>query len=231
MTGALASIPPTAPLPGATSAMPGPSAGGDDPRLVAVLQEALAIVQQIIAIASAQAGAANVIGGGASATASGAVLGATTGASTGMSGFALVGGYDAGLSIPSSGSILPGPEMLIGGPTNALSSPAIVDTAPTTGGGAAAAPSAPAIDMQRITGTPQPGGVIDIALRAASTVAAEARSEGAWMVLDDGNGARLQAHVHGPWSSHPTRIAEGIQRGFIAVHLHPDGTLHLHDVA
>jgi hypothetical protein len=99
------------------------------------------------------------------------------------------------------------------------------------GGGAAAAPAAtPQIDMRRVLGTPRAGDVIDTILKSATLSAAASHSEGQYVVLQDGNGAQLQAHVHGAWSSNPTRILEGIQRGFIQVHLHEDGTLHLHDV-
>ena len=57
------------------------------------------------------------------------------------------------------------------------------------------------------------------------------QAEAAQAVLDlSANGAQLQAHVHGAWSSHPTRLMEGIQRGYVQVHVHEDGTLHLHDV-
>ncbi|MCW2928196.1 MAG: hypothetical protein JWM86_2164 [Thermoleophilia bacterium] len=84
--------------------------------------------------------------------------------------------------------------------------------------------------MRRVAGTPQPGGLIDVALRAANPMAGASRSDGTWTVLTDGNGAQLQAHVHGAWAANPTRVLEGIQRGFVAVHLHEDGTLHLHDV-
>ncbi len=99
------------------------------------------------------------------------------------------------------------------------------------GGGAAAAPAAtPQIDQRRMTGSPQSGGVIDTILRSATAMAGPSKSEGTYIVIQDVNGAQLQAHVHGAWSSHPTRIQEGIQRGYIQVHVHEDGTLHLHDV-
>lgn len=100
-----------------------------------------------------------------------------------------------------------------------------------SGGGAAAAPAAtPQIDMRRVLGTPRPGDVVDTILRSATLSAQASHSEGQYIVIQDANGTQLQAHVHGAWSSNPTRILEGIQRGFIQVHLHEDGTLHLHDV-
>ena len=104
-------------------------------------------------------------------------------------------------------------------------------TAPVAGGGAAAAPAAtPQIDMRRVLGSPRSGDVIDTIIRSAVVTAQPSKSEGQYIVIQDANGAQLQAHVHGAWSAHPTRIAEGIQRGFIQVHVHEDGTLHLHDV-
>lgn len=103
---------------------------------------------------------------------------------------------------------------------------------PVAGGGAAAAPAAaPQIDMRRVLGTPRSGDVIDTIIRSAMATAQPSKSEGQYIVIQDANGAQLQAHVHGAWSAHPTRIAEGIQRGYLQVHVHEDGTLHLHDVA
>ncbi len=100
-----------------------------------------------------------------------------------------------------------------------------------TGGGAAAAPAAtPQVDMRRVLGTPRPGDVIDTILRSATANAHASKSEGQYIVIQDANGTQLQAHVHGAWASHPTRLAEGIQRGYVQVHVHEDGTLHLHDV-
>lgn len=102
----------------------------------------------------------------------------------------------------------------------------------TAGSVAYAAPTAAAatIDMQRVTGAPLPGGLIDYVMRSATTAAADSRSQGAWSVLTDANGAQMQAHVHGAYASNQDRIVEAIQRGWVQVHLHPDGTLHVHDV-
>lgn len=101
-------------------------------------------------------------------------------------------------------------------------------SAPVAGGGTAAVPQ---VDMRRVVGSPRPGDVIDTIIRSAVATAQPSKSEGRYIVIQDANGAQLQAHVHGGWSAHPTRIAEGIQRGFIQAHVHEDGTLHLHDVA
>ena len=77
----------------------------------------------------------------------------------------------------------------------------------------AAAPAAtPQVDMRRVLGTPRPGDVIDTILRSATASALPSKSEGQYIVIQDADGTPLQAHVHGAWAAHPTRIAEGIQR-------------------
>jgi hypothetical protein len=135
--------------------------------------------------------------------------------------------------------------MATGSVTTAASGPAVV-----AGGGAAAAPvttapgatapaattapaaatATPTVDQRRILGTPQPGGVIDTILKSASGTAPDALNEGQYTTITDGNGAQMQVHVHGAWLYHPDQIAEGIRQGFVGVHVHPDGTVHLHDV-
>jgi hypothetical protein len=103
-----------------------------------------------------------------------------------------------------------------------------------TGGGAVASSeitSADAkIDYRRLLGTPAAGGVIDTVLKHAMPMAGAAMSEGTYIVLTDANGAQLQVHAHGIYGQHPELIPAAIQAGKINVHLHNDGTLHLHDV-
>ncbi|MCW2921705.1 MAG: hypothetical protein JWL76_1579 [Thermoleophilia bacterium] len=191
-------------------------------------------------------------------TVGGALLGGTLGTSTSLSNGSVPGYLPSiGSVIGGGGSFgTPAPDPNFGTTTfggfSAISptpapTPSTFGTAPTgattvggvalgtvagaTGGGAAAAPAAtPQIDMRRVLGTPRAGDVIDTILKRATLSAAASHSEGQYIVLQDASGAQLQAHVHGAWSSNPTRILEGIQRGFVQVHLHEDGTLHLHDV-
>jgi hypothetical protein len=41
----------------------------------------------------------------------------------------------------------------------------------------------------------------------------------------------MQVHAHGRWATATSdQITAGIQAGQIGVHLHADGTVHLHDV-
>lgn len=181
-------------------------------------------------ITAASAVPGTVLGGGGGSSGvsmhGGTVLGGTSG-----SGWSLVGpsGEAAGASVGGGGG--GGAATTSTGATVAsiLGAPGTQSAQPAVAGGGAAAPAVQ-VDTRRVSGTPQPGGLIDVTIRSASTSAGAARSDGAWTVLTDANGAQLQAHVHGPWASHPTRVLEGIQRGFVAVHLHADGTLHLHDV-
>ena len=109
-----------------------------------------------------------------------------------------------------------------------------------TGGGAAAAPAAPdsdepqgipaVFDTRRLFGTPTPGGLIDSVIKAASTTAPMAMNEGVWTWMKDAGGAQLQLHLHGKWATDQTGLQAAIKNGTAAVHLHPDGTLHVHDV-
>jgi hypothetical protein len=171
------------------------------------------------------AGGGSVIGGGASGS---------TSIEAALAGGSLGGSSGAGWSIdagPVSGGGATSIANILGG--GAYAAPAAAPAAgaqpaaPVAGGGAAATAT---VDMRRVSGTPQPGGLIDTVIRSASPMAAESHSEGSWLNITDANGAVMQAHVHGAWSSHQDRILEGIQRGYIQVHLHPDGTVHLHDV-
>jgi hypothetical protein len=141
---------------------------------------------------------------------------------------------DAGTSAGAAAA--PAAQPVAGGGGGTTSVATILGAAPppaaaaqpaVTGGGGTAAAQ---VDMRRLSGTAQPGGVIDNVLRAATEHAGASKSDGVWTVISDAHGAQLQAHVHGAWASHPTRLAEGIQRGYVQAHLHPDGTLHLHDI-
>lgn len=198
-------------------------------------------------------------GGGITSSVGGVLLGGSLGTSTSLSGGSVPGylpslgsvvGGGGSFGVPDAGAIFG--TTTFGGfsaisPTPAPT-PSTFGTAPTgattvggfglggtvagaSGGGAAAAPAAtPQVDMRRVLGTPRPGDVIDTILRSATASAQASKSEGQYIVIQDANGTQLQAHVHGAWASHPTRLAEGIQRGYVQVHVHEDGTLHLHDV-
>ncbi len=229
---AAALVAPTAPTTGASQ----PSAavgGGLSPELLAALLDVLA---QVAALQSSMLGAAGVQGGGALAAPSVAATSAPSSSILGAGG--LVGGGGSAIDVPMMsaplGSLVGGSGISIPATGAALAAPVAVSAAAAAtpavmAGGAPAATLQ--VDMRRVAGTPQSGGVIDLAIRSATTNALPSRSEGSWIVLTDGNGAQLQAHVHGAWASNPDRVAEGIQRGLVHVHLHGDGTLHLHDVA
>lgn len=136
-------------------------------------------------------------------------------------GSSSVGGTsDGGFSITAGGADAASPTSV-----GAQAGPA----APVTVGGGAAVPAAQ-VDMRRLLGTPRPGDVIDVVLRSAAATAAPARSDGSYLLLVDGNGAQLQAHVHGTWAARPDQVLAGIQQGLLQVHVHTDGTIHLHDV-
>ncbi|MBC7644179.1 MAG: hypothetical protein H7123_03565, partial [Thermoleophilia bacterium] len=110
------------------------------------------------------------------------------------------------------------------------------------GGGALAAPAAPTstepqgipavFDTRRLFGTPTPGGTIDSVVKGASTTSPMAMSEGAWTWMQDsgGSGAQLQLHLHGKWATDQTGLKAALANGSATVHLHPDGTLHVHDI-
>jgi len=213
------------PLPPGVEGAAAPAPAGDDPVMVATLQMIVGLLTQMLAITGAQAGAANVQAGGAlgAPQPTMTMFPATTTSTSTAPSMALIGGANSADFTPPDTSI-----------------PSVAPVATTTGGGAAGAPAAgaapvattatPQIDMRRMTGSPQSGGVIAVVLSNAKPTAAPARSEGSYIVLADGNGAQLQVHAHGAWAANPTRILEGIQRGFVEVHIHEDGTLHLHDV-
>ncbi|MEO6866440.1 MAG: hypothetical protein ABI200_00285 [Gaiellales bacterium] len=219
-----------------------PTVAAAQPELAAVLQQLVALLTQMSGLISAQGGAALATGapvaampltGGGSASAMPVILPATGVTSLATASLPAEPMIGAGLTISSPAtSALPTP--VVGGGGGAAAAP--VSLASASASPAPAAPAAPAataspqVDMRRLVGTPQPGGVIDTILRSHAPTAPPAKSEGAFIVLTDGNGAQLQAHVHGAWRQHPDRILEGIQRGFIAVHVHPDGVLHLHDI-
>jgi len=221
-------------VPSATPAAP--AAGSPEAVRLATLQQLVALLGQLMALVSAQSGVASVSGGGAVG------IGVDTSAMSGSDALAAVSGGTFGGSTrgwevmepttaPAAGSF----AVTGGGGTgrgwNVVEPTAIPVSGSVTGGGAAAPSATPQFDSRRLLGTPQPGGAIDLAIRSASPTAAPAKSEGTWLTLTDANGAQLQAHVHGAFASQPARIAEGIQRGLIAVHLHPDGVIHMHDVA
>jgi hypothetical protein len=103
--------------------------------------------------------------------------------------------------------------------------PATEAGGPVTGGGVT-------VDRRYITGTPTPGGLIEFLISNARTDAPGARTtDGTWTQIPDGSGATLQAHVHGKYAQSPHLLSQAVQRGEVAVHLHPDGLLHIHDIA
>ena len=164
-------------------------------------------------------GATSTVGGGSFDYGLGTAL-AMSGVSSGIGGGGVVGGFSNDWSLVQStgGTVAP---------------------AATTGGGAragavAAEPDAPAgtqLDMRRVLGTPLPGDAIATIIASAKVSAMPAMGEGTWRVLLDGGGAQMQVHAHGRWATAaPAEITAGIKAGQIAVHLHADGTAHLHDI-
>ncbi len=238
-------------VPGASTNAPvapavtgGGGAPADQAQVVAMLQALVAILTQLAALQGAQAGAAGVQGGGGATfppttmggfVAGGPRFGPVVMGNSSSFGVALTNEFSpfgAGV-VSTSGafgaSFAPTPDTGTTATTNAATTAPVVPGA--TGGGATAAPAVmPVIDMRRVLGNPQSGDVIATIIHAATLTAQPSKSEGQYIIIQDMNGAQLQAHVHGAWSSHPGRIKEGIERGFVQVHLHEDGTLHLHDV-
>jgi hypothetical protein len=166
-----------------------------------------------------------LMGGGANGAAAGAAtVGGGPGAAFVDPGFSS-GGDDGlrGFHVENSpfgdGTAVSGPvagTIAGGGPAPASSGP----FAPT---------AAPTINQQHILGTPTPGGVIDTVIRSATPMAAMEMSEGEWITITDG-AAQMHVHAHGIYVQHPELIQGAIQSGKVQVHLHPDGTAHLHDV-
>lgn len=188
---------------------------------------------ELDSLRAAAAGNGGGIGGGSGWSGAYSLHATTTG---------VIGGGAAGAPMADQAVLGGGPSAGASGAaweivpiTEAIQPTGTTNVAVALGGGPAApAPipaAAPQVDMRRVVGTPQPGGVISVVLASVNPNAAPARSEGAYMELVDGNGARMQAHVHGRWASSPAGIADGIRQGMIQVHVHPDGTVHLHDVA
>lgn len=234
----------------ATTGGGGAAPAGAQPDIGAVLQQLVTLLSQLSGVLGAGNGAAQLAASapGTAAAPTMAAASAAPAAPALASGVTIGGGaplagaatmqsanHVATLATATLGTV----SAATAGLTLSSDIPATTGTVITGGGGAMAAPAAaaaapatggPTFDTRRLLGTPQPGGVIDVALRNMATTAPPARSDGNFIVLTDGNGAQLQAHVHGAWQHHPDRIAEGIQRGYLAVHLHDDGTLHLHDV-
>ncbi|MCW2955272.1 MAG: hypothetical protein JWO69_141 [Thermoleophilia bacterium] len=227
---------PSAPAPQAVAANAG--AIDIDGLYAQVLQLIALVSAQLLSTATATAPTATtpVAGGGAMAAPLGGVPDAVTGSAS-LGAQEILGGMASSMPVAASivgGGGSGGAGWSIVGPSipavmaQATAAAPASTTPPVAGGGGATA--APQVDLARLVGVPQAGGLVATVLAGAQPTAGAARSEGVWTVLSDGAGAQLQAHVHGPWSSHPTRVQEGIQRGFVQVHLHTDGTLHLHDV-
>jgi hypothetical protein len=86
------------------------------------------------------------------------------------------------------------------------------------------------VDPKYLSGTPTPGGLVDTILKAGQATAAGAHSEGNYMWVQEPSGAGVYAHVHGRWAQATDQLATEIQQGQVQVHIHPDGTVHLHDV-
>src|SRR5207249_1654387 len=67
---------------------------------------------------------------------------------------------------------------------------------------------------------------------ASTTSMPALHEDGTWMWLTDASGAAVYTHVHGDWASQsPATIQWGIDRGYLMVHVHADGSVHLHDMA
>jgi hypothetical protein len=66
----------------------------------------------------------------------------------------------------------------------------------------------------------------------ASTQAMPAKTEaGAWTWVSDSSGAKAFIHVHGTyWPQHLDQLGAAVQSGQLMPHVHPDGSLHLHDM-
>ncbi|MBC7460889.1 MAG: hypothetical protein H7287_05965 [Thermoleophilia bacterium] len=142
---------------------------------------------------------------------------AATGVST-MSGAATVGG----------GASTNGWEVIT--PTVG---PQVTTPAAATAGSPAVEADAPVgtqVDMRRVAGAPAAGGVIQAILSTVSVPSMPAMTEGTWLTLTDEAGAQMQVHGHGKWATATNaQILAGIQSRQIGVHLHADGTVHLHD--
>lgn len=201
-----------------------PAASGDDPTTLASLTATLTtLLQALVAQQQLQLGT-GAAGGGA----------ASTGAST-IGGGPNMPFIDPGFSAGGEGHwgfTVEGSPFGTGNvSTNAATAPATV-----AGGGPASATSGPTgtagttVNRDHLLGTPVAGGVIDTILTTASPTAMEAMSEGDWITITDGS-AQMHVHTHGVYLKQPNLIQGALQSGKLQVHLHPDGTAHLHDVA
>ena len=84
--------------------------------------------------------------------------------------------------------------------------------------------------LQYLQGTPIKNGLIDTILSTTSPAARSALSEGQFGWLNEDQ-ARLYCHIHGQyWLNNLDKLLWGIQNKYIDVHLHPDNSIHLHDV-
>lgn len=103
---------------------------------------------------------------------------------------------------------------------------------PTAVAGATSAQPPPSIqlDPRITTGTVQPGGTLDLVLRSMRADTPLALSEGVYDWVMEGD-AGLYLHIHGAfWQQHKEEIPAGIRDGRLGVHLHSDGSIHLHDL-
>ncbi len=207
--------------------------------LVPVLQELVNVIGQLVGLLAAQTGAGLVQPGGCDHGAVGGgsapdttAIGVTTlqppGASASQPAVSAQPDIPAAQPVVQPMILQPQPIVI----PAVIAQPIIQPGASSMAGGPSAAPEAPiSIGSQYLHGTPQAGGVVDMIIRNAQTSAMPAMNGGTYMWVMDGAGAGIYAHVHGFWGQYPDQIASGIQSGKIAVHLHPDGSVHLHDVS
>jgi hypothetical protein len=83
-----------------------------------------------------------------------------------------------------------------------------------------------------VTGpAPVAGSLTDMLLNHASTGAPGAKTElGAWKWLMDDNGSGVFVHVHGGLANETNaQLLADIKSGKAMIHIHPDGSVHLHD--
>ncbi|MCW2973038.1 MAG: hypothetical protein JWN72_1311, partial [Thermoleophilia bacterium] len=192
----------------------------------------------------AQPGLALAVGGGAT-------IGASTNSIIGGGSIGDLGQQAVNTALGATGVSTIGGAATIGGsaasygwevvnPTVGPQAAAAPAAAGVAGGGATAAPGSPTVepdapvgtqvDMRRVAGTPAAGGVIQTILSTVSVSAMPAMTEGTWLTLSDENGAQMQVHAHGKWATATNaQIIAGIQARQVGVHLHADGTVHLHD--
>ena len=206
-----ASVGAPAPPPPAAAAAPAAASADTYAALVAQLTT---LLQALIGRQQLASPVASATGGGGPATAF-VDPGYSRGGTSNLYGFTVEGSPFAGTGNPPT---TPPPDTIAGG------GPAPATTGPTGTPGAMTT-----INPDLLLGTPKPGGVIAAVVAAAKPDAAMEMSEGQWITITDG-AAQMHVHAHGEYVANPGLIQGAIQSGKIQVHLHPDGTAHLHDV-